>query len=50
MGLDKMMGPGAWDSYGNSGAPSQAEMVPAAGNSGQQGRLENQNDSQGMAL
>ena len=50
MGLDKMMGPGAWDSYGNSSAPSQAEMVPAGGNSGQQGRLENQNDSQSMAL
>ena len=45
MGLDKLMGPGAWDSYSNSGAPSQAEMVPAAGNSGQQGRLENQSDS-----
>jgi len=50
MGLDKMMGPGAWDSYGKSSAPSQAEMVPAGGNSGQQGRLENQNDSQNMAL
>ena len=50
MGLDKMMGPGAWDSYGKSSAPSQAEMVPAGGNSGRQGRLENQNDSQSMAL
>jgi pilus assembly protein CpaC len=50
MGLDKLMGPGAWDSYGNSAAPSQAEMAPAADNSGQQGQLEKQGDSQGMTL
>ena len=50
MGLDKLMGPGAWDSYGNSSAPSQAEMAPAAVNSEQQGHLEKQGDSQGMTL
>jgi pilus assembly protein CpaC len=50
MGLDKLMGPGAWDSYGNSSAPSQAEMAPAAVNSEQQGYLEKQGDSQGMTL
>ena len=50
MGLDKLMGPGAWDSYGNSAAPSQAEMAPAAVNSEQQGHLEKQSDSQGMVL
>ncbi len=25
MGIDKLMGPGAWDSYGNPAAPSKAE-------------------------
>jgi len=50
MGLDKLMGPGAWDSYGKSSAPSQADMAPGADKSGQQGRLEDQNDSQSMAL
>jgi Flp pilus assembly secretin CpaC len=28
MGLHKLMGPGAWDYYGNPAAPSKANMVP----------------------
>jgi hypothetical protein len=44
------MGPGAWDSYGNSGAPSQADMAPGADKSGQQERLEDQSDSKSTAL
>ncbi|MFH1371886.1 MAG: type II and III secretion system protein family protein [Planctomycetota bacterium] len=36
MGLDKLMGPGAWDYYGNSSAPSQADMTPEAENSSQE--------------
>lgn len=33
MGLDKLMGPGAWDSYGDSSAPSQAETIETVGQS-----------------
>ncbi|MHC4124155.1 MAG: type II and III secretion system protein family protein [Planctomycetota bacterium] len=28
MGMDKLIGPGAWDYYGNPVAPSKADMVP----------------------
>ena len=30
MGLDKLTGPGAWDTYGSSSVPSQAETVESA--------------------
>ncbi len=32
MGLDKLMGPGAWDTYGSTSATSQAEITPDTGN------------------
>jgi len=49
MGLDKLTGPGAWDSYGSSGAPSQADIVPQKDDAVQQGRLDNRNDTQNVA-
>jgi pilus assembly protein CpaC len=49
MGLDKLMGPGAWDSYDNSGAPSQADIAPQTGDTARQSRLDNRNDTQSVA-
>ena len=31
MGLDELIGPGAWDSYNNPGTLSQADVKPADG-------------------
>jgi pilus assembly protein CpaC len=49
MGLDKLTGPGAWESYGSSGAPSQADIAPQTDTPVRQSRLDNQTNEHNVA-
>jgi len=46
MGLDELVGPGAWDYHNNPAAPSRADMEPQSINYEQQNSEEHQSDAQ----